>query len=60
MLVSQVSKIVDTLNVVPDELFWKILNWFEWLSNIAWLWLSRDLSARSTRHNCSLGLNTRK
>ena len=47
MLVSQVSEIVDTLDIVPDPLLWKILDWLEWLSNEAWLRLGRLLSAWS-------------
>jgi len=37
MLVSQVSQIVDTFNVVPDPLFWKVINRLKRLDDVSWL-----------------------
>ena len=47
VLVSQVGQVVGSLDIIPDPLLWKILDWLEWLSNETWLWLGRLLSARS-------------
>jgi len=46
MLVSEIGEIVGSIDIVPKELLWKSLKMLERLSNKAWLWLVRCLSAR--------------
>jgi hypothetical protein len=38
MLVSQVGEVVDSLDIIPEPLFWKIINWDEWGNDVSWLW----------------------
>jgi hypothetical protein len=40
MLVSQVSQVIDTLNVIPDPLLRKIINWLKRVDDVSWLWKS--------------------
>jgi hypothetical protein len=58
MLVSQVGQVVDSLNVVPNPLFWKIINRLKWLDDVSWLWKSVGDSARRFLANFSAGLDT--
>jgi hypothetical protein len=36
MLVSNVGEVVNTFDVVPDPVFWKIVNWFKWGLDNSW------------------------
>jgi hypothetical protein len=58
MLVSQVGQVVDSLNVVPDPLLWKVINWLERSDDVSWLWKSVGDSAWSVFANFSAGFDT--
>jgi hypothetical protein len=47
VLVPQIGEVIDTVDVVPNVLLWKVSDWLEWLSHVINLWLSGGLSARS-------------
>ena len=57
MLVSQVGQVVDTLNIVPDPLLWKVINWLERLDDVSWLWKSVGDSARSVLADLGAGID---
>jgi hypothetical protein len=57
MLVSQVGEVINSFNVVPEELFWKIIDWLKWSNDFTWLRETVGNSAWRLFANFSTGLD---